>query len=216
MVKIIQVCNKYFAEQKRNFWYPSSNNKKINKIIKELDSENATGVDLIPPKIMKILANMKNSDIAGIIDNDITNNVFSENSKQASVGPIFKRKGTRKSWKLQACKYFKLFFIDLCKISLKIQTLRLWSQSIHLLSRKQSKSQWLFYLIPYIAIGYTSRIHLKSNIVQYIHKWPTLNTDIIWTLQFYQWQYYIDNCQTYRWSAINFRAKLRTTSSVVY
>ena len=46
----------------------------------------------IPPKNIKVLANIIDLHFTYIINKDIDNNRFSENTKSASVGPIFKKK----------------------------------------------------------------------------------------------------------------------------
>ena len=68
-----KICNK-----KDNFDIPATTTEAINKIIKELDPKKATGLDKIPPKIVKMSANVIDSHLANIINNDITKNVFSE------------------------------------------------------------------------------------------------------------------------------------------
>ena len=89
---INKICNK-----KESFDIPSTTTEEINKIIKELDSKKATGLDMIPPKIVKISAYVIDSHLANIINNDITKNVFSENAKVASVRPIFKKNELEKN-----------------------------------------------------------------------------------------------------------------------
>ena len=62
----------------------------INKIIKEVDPNKATGPDTIPPKIIKLSANVIDSHLTNIINSDIEKNSFSEGAKIASVRPILK------------------------------------------------------------------------------------------------------------------------------
>ena len=83
---INKICNK-----KENFDIHTKITEEINKIIKELDPKKATGLDKIPPKIVKMSANVIDSHLANVINNDITKNVFSEKAKVASVRPIFKK-----------------------------------------------------------------------------------------------------------------------------
>ena len=83
---INKICNK-----KDNFDIPTTTTGEINKIIKELDPRKATGLDKILPKIVKMSANVIDSHLANIINNDITKNLFSENAKVAPVRPIFKK-----------------------------------------------------------------------------------------------------------------------------
>ena len=83
---INKICNK-----NENFDIPTTTTEEINKIIKELDPKKATDLGKIPPKIVKISANVIDYHLANIINNDITNNVFSEKAKVASVRSIFKK-----------------------------------------------------------------------------------------------------------------------------
>ena len=85
-----------FYSKKENFDIPIATTEEINKIIKELDPKKATGIDKIPPKIVKISANVIDSHLANIINSDISRNAFSENAKVASVRPIFKKKERKK------------------------------------------------------------------------------------------------------------------------
>ena len=71
----IETINKIFTK-KENFDVSTATTEKINKIIKELDPKKATGLDKIPPKIVKMSANVIGSNLANIINNDIAQNVF--------------------------------------------------------------------------------------------------------------------------------------------
>ena len=86
----IKTINK-MCTKKENFDIPTATTEEINKIIKELDAKKRTGRDKIPPKIVKMFANVIGSHLANITNNDITKNVFSEKAKAASVRPIFKK-----------------------------------------------------------------------------------------------------------------------------
>ena len=63
----------------------------MNKIIKNINPKKATGPDKVPPKIIKLSAN-----IIDLHFTNITNNRFSENAKIASVRRIFKKKEREK------------------------------------------------------------------------------------------------------------------------
>ena len=60
-------------------------------IIKELDPKKATGLDKIPAKIVHMSANVTDSHLPNIINNNITKNACSEKAKVASVRPIFRK-----------------------------------------------------------------------------------------------------------------------------
>ena len=83
---INKICNK-----KENFDIPTTTTEEINKIIKELDPKKAIGLNKIPPKIVKMSANVIDSHLVNIINNDITINVFSKKAKVACAKPIFKK-----------------------------------------------------------------------------------------------------------------------------
>ena len=63
----------------------------INKIIKSLDTNKATGPDGIPAKFVQMSANAMNCHLSNIITCDISKNKYSEHAKTATVRPIFKK-----------------------------------------------------------------------------------------------------------------------------
>ena len=81
---------------RQNFDIPPATTEQINKIIKELNPRKATGPDKIPSKIVKLSANIIDSHLANIINNDLSKNCFSKNARVASVRPIFKKNGPEK------------------------------------------------------------------------------------------------------------------------
>ena len=60
----------------------------------ELETKKATGPDGIPAKIVKLAANLIDSPLTNIINDDITKGNFSESAKPASVIPTFKKDDT--------------------------------------------------------------------------------------------------------------------------
>ena len=91
----IETINK-ICTKKENFDIPTATTEEINKILKELDPKKATYLDKILPKIAKMSANVIDSHLANIINNDITKNVFSEKAKVASARPIFAKNESEK------------------------------------------------------------------------------------------------------------------------
>ena len=75
---------------------PLATAEQINKIIKRLNPNKATGPDKIPPKIVILSANIINSHLANIINHDLDNNSFSEGAKIATVRPIYKKSDRNK------------------------------------------------------------------------------------------------------------------------
>ena len=72
----------------------------INKIIKGLNPKKATGTDKIPVKIVNLTASVIDSHLTNIINNDLSNNVFSDPAKLASFRPIYKKKMTEMKQKI--------------------------------------------------------------------------------------------------------------------
>ena len=78
----VQKIKREFSIDKE-FELPFASAKDINQIIKSLNISKAKGPDGISAKFVKISAD--------IINEDISNNKFSENAKTATVRPIFKK-----------------------------------------------------------------------------------------------------------------------------
>ena len=69
--------------------------EQINKILRNINFRKATGPDKIPPKIVKMSANIVDSHLTNIINSDLKRNSFSDSAKVASIRPIFKEKEER-------------------------------------------------------------------------------------------------------------------------
>ena len=54
-----------------------------------MNPRKATGPDKIPVKIVKLAANVIDYHLTNIINNDLSNNAFSDSAKLASVRPIY-------------------------------------------------------------------------------------------------------------------------------
>ena len=78
------------------FYIPTAKIEGINKIIKNINHIKATGPDIIPPKIVRLSANIMDSHLMNIINNDLSNNSFSNEAKVATVRPIYKKKSHNK------------------------------------------------------------------------------------------------------------------------
>ena len=63
---------------------PLATAEQINKIIKKLNPNKATGPDKIPHKIVILSANIKDSHLANIINHDLDNNSFFEGAKNSN------------------------------------------------------------------------------------------------------------------------------------
>ena len=90
---------------KSKFSQPKPTASDINKIIKFLDTNEATRSHDMSAKFVKMSANVIDCRLSNITACDISENKFSEHAKTATVRPIFK-KNVRTNIKKRSCKYF--------------------------------------------------------------------------------------------------------------
>ena len=75
-----------------SFDLPPASQEDINKIVKSLNANKATGLDGIPPQLRKLSANVVDQYLTSIINHDISRSYFSDKVKKAFVRPIYKNK----------------------------------------------------------------------------------------------------------------------------
>ena len=63
----------------------------INTLLKSVNTKKATGPDIIPPKLVKVSANVIDSHLCNIINKGLQNSSFPDAAKIASVRPIYKK-----------------------------------------------------------------------------------------------------------------------------
>ena len=80
---------------KKGFKIEEAKVELINKILRNICSRKATGRDTVPPKIVKMPANIIYSHLTTVINSDLKRNAFYDSAKVASIRPIFKGKGER-------------------------------------------------------------------------------------------------------------------------
>ena len=73
------------------FSLPLATKEEVNKILKNIDASKSCGPDKIPPKIAKISANILDTPLTNIINENVRDSKFSENAKHANVPPIYKK-----------------------------------------------------------------------------------------------------------------------------
>ena len=64
----------------------------MNKIVKSLNVNKATGPDGMPLKLNKLSTNVVDKYLTSIINNDTSRSYFSDGAKNALVRPIYKKK----------------------------------------------------------------------------------------------------------------------------
>ena len=80
---------------KKEFKIEEAKVEQINKILRNINSRQAKGPYKIPPKIVKMLANIIDSHLTNTINSDLKRNAFSDSAKVASIRPFFKGKGEK-------------------------------------------------------------------------------------------------------------------------
>ena len=73
------------------FSLPAATKEEINKIMKNIDTTKSCGPDKIPPKFVKMSANILDATLANVINENVQKCTFSESAKHANVPPIFKK-----------------------------------------------------------------------------------------------------------------------------
>ena len=64
----------------------------INTLLKSVNTKKATGPANIPPKLVKLSANVIDSNLCNVINKGLQNSSFPDAAKVASVRPIYKKK----------------------------------------------------------------------------------------------------------------------------
>ena len=102
-LKVIKIIKKYEKHQSileirknlkmtENLKISKAEVSDINKLLKNINIKKATGPDVIPPKLVKLSANIVDSHLCNIINKDLESNPFSDGAKIASVRATYKKK----------------------------------------------------------------------------------------------------------------------------
>ena len=100
VTEIISICSSYPTTRKiknlcvleNKFDLPYGRTSDIiNKIIKSLNLKRAKGPEAISAKFVKMSANILDSHLVNIVNNDISLNKYSKHAKTTTVRPIFKK-----------------------------------------------------------------------------------------------------------------------------
>ena len=74
-----------------SFSFPTATKEEVNEILKNIDISKSCGPDKIPPKFIKLSADILDTPLVTIINESVTNNRFYESAKNANVPPILKK-----------------------------------------------------------------------------------------------------------------------------
>ena len=75
---------------KRSFKFDSVTKPYITTLLKNIDIKKATGVDRIPPKLVKLSANILSEPLTKTINDSLTMGIFPDAAKIAAVSPVDK------------------------------------------------------------------------------------------------------------------------------
>ena len=92
IIKIKQVVNGSDVSDSERFSFKTVNESEIKDLPKNLDIKKASGIDTIPPKLVKISAEFLTPLLTKAINTSVAQNVFPEKAKTASVIPLDKGK----------------------------------------------------------------------------------------------------------------------------
>ena len=92
IIKIKQVVNRSNVSDSERFSVKTISESEIKDLLKNLDIKKASGIDTIPPKLVKLSADFLTPLLTKAINTSIARNVFPENAKTASVIPLDKGK----------------------------------------------------------------------------------------------------------------------------
>ena len=92
IIKIKQVVNGSNVSDSERFSFKTVNESEIKDLLKNLDIKKASGIDTIPPKLIKLSADFLTPLLTKAINTSIAQNVFPENAKTASVISLDKGK----------------------------------------------------------------------------------------------------------------------------
>ena len=87
---ILKIKNNFVSSI--NFDFPKAEVADINALLKQTDPKKATGPDTIPPKLVKMSANITDNHLCDIMNMGIENYNFPDNTKVATVRPIYNKK----------------------------------------------------------------------------------------------------------------------------
>ena len=93
-----------------SFSFPQATKDEINCILKNINPKKSTGPDKIPPKLVKIAADILDSPLSEIINDSLSKKSFPEEAKVANVPPIFKKESRTQKSELQTRQYSKCIF----------------------------------------------------------------------------------------------------------
>ena len=88
---VLKIKNK-FGSDLNSFDFQQIKAPEVKKLLKEIDIKKAVGVDTIPPKLIKIGADIIAEPLTQAINCCLRQGIFPENAKVASVVPLDKGK----------------------------------------------------------------------------------------------------------------------------
>ena len=125
----IKLIKAHIQKENNDFNIKAASLGQINKIFKGLNPKKATGSDKIPVKIVKLATSVIGSHLSNIINNDLSNNAFSDSAKLASVRSVNK-KYDRNEIKTYRPVSISIFFSKICEKFLNKQLLHFVNRSL--------------------------------------------------------------------------------------
>ena len=92
---IKQIKEKIIPDSNKNqeiFSFKPTTVENVKKLLNDIDTKKAVGIDTIPPKLIKMASNFLAPILTTAINSGIENSVSPENAKVATVSPLDKEK----------------------------------------------------------------------------------------------------------------------------
>ena len=93
-IQVLKIKNK-FGSVLNSFDLQQITTSEVKKLLKEIDIKKAVGVDTIPPKLIKIGADIIAEPLTQAINCCLRQGIFPDNAKIASVVPVDKGKSDK-------------------------------------------------------------------------------------------------------------------------
>ena len=92
------------------FNFPKAEVPDINALIKNLNPKKETGPDTIPPKLARMSADVIDKNLCNVLNLDLENFIVPDNTKVATVRPIYKKKSRNEIENYRPVSLLNVFF----------------------------------------------------------------------------------------------------------
>ena len=114
------------ATTESSFKFDSATKPYITTLLKNIDIKKVTGVDRIPPKLVKLSAKVLSEPLTKTVNDSLTMDIFLDAAKIAAVSPVDKGTDNKNSISNFRLVSVLSVFSEIFQQSLKINLLCIW------------------------------------------------------------------------------------------